>query len=96
VHQIDLEFQPEEPGEQVTHLAIFRKADDELGFMALNPVTARLLQLIEENDSHSSGRELLTQLATEMNYPDPGTLLEHGAAAMEQMRQSEILLGVAK
>ena len=96
VHQIDRKFQPAQPGDQPTYLAIFRKSDDELGFMALNPVTARLLQLIEQNEKELNGRELLLQLAAEMKYPDPDALLTHGVAAMEQMRESEILLGVAK
>ena len=29
-------------------------------------------------------------------YPDPGALLQHGSDALEQMRQTEILLGVEK
>ena len=62
--------------------------------MALNPVTARLLQLIEENTERRSGRDLLLRLAEEMNYPDPETLLKHGADALNEMRKSEILLGV--
>lgn len=96
VHQIDRKFQPAEPGVQPTYLAIYRRSDDELGFMALNPVTARLLQLIEQNEERRSGRELLLQLANEMKHPDPEALVAHGVAAMEQMRESEILLGVAK
>lgn len=96
VHRISREYQPREPGEQPTYLAIFRKADDELGFMELNPVTARLLELIDNNADLAAGRSLLLQLADEMNYPNPDDLLTHGAATMEQMRQSEILLGIAK
>ena len=96
VHRISEQYQPQEPGEQPTYLAIFRKADDELGFMELNPVTARLLELIENNEGQASGRSLLLQLADEMNYADPEVLVTHGAEAMQQMRQSDILLGVSK
>jgi hypothetical protein len=95
VHQIDRNFQPAEPGDTPTCLAIFRKADDELGFMALNTVTARLLQLIEDNTERNTGRELLLRLANELNYADSDAMLDHGLAAMEQMRDSEILIGVA-
>ena len=95
VHRIDTEFQPTVPGDQPTYLAIYRQADDELGFMELNAVTARLLQMIEQNEKAQSGRELLLALADEMNYPDPETLLVHGEQAMRQMQASEILLGVA-
>ena len=93
VHRISEQFQPREPGEQPTYLAIARKADDELGFMELNPVTARLLELIDGNEQQESGRTLLLRLADELNYPDPEALVKHGAEAMQQMRRSGILLG---
>jgi hypothetical protein len=64
--------------------------------MELNPVTARLLQLIDENEDERSGRELLLALAEETNYPDPDSLITHGLEAMQQMKQSEIILGTLK
>ena len=96
VHNISADFLPEEPGDQPTYLTVFRKADDELGFMELNPVTARLLQLIDENENERSGRELLLALAEETEYPDPESLITHGLAAMQEMEQSEIILGTLK
>ncbi|GMR17560.1 MAG: DUF2063 domain-containing protein [Gammaproteobacteria bacterium] len=96
VHRISQEYQPQEAGEQPTHLAIFRNADDELGFMELNSISARLLQMIGDNAQQLSGRDLLLQLAGETNYADPEVLVTHGAAAMQQMRATEILLGVAR
>ena len=96
VHNISTDFLPQEPGEQATYLSVFRKADDELGFMELNPVTARLLQLIDENEGEKSGRELLLTLAEESGYPDPDSMITHGEEAMQQMKQSEIVLGTLK
>ena len=95
VHRISPDFLPTEPGNAPTYLTIYRRADDDLGFMEMNPVTARLLQLIDDNDS-ASGRQLLETLAAEMKYPDVGALIGHGKAALEEMRQAEILLGVAR
>ncbi len=95
VHRITTKFQPQEPGEQPTFLAICRKANEDMDFMELNPVTARLLELIESNDSES-GRDLLQDLAQEISYPDVEALVTHGASAMEDMRRAEILLGVRK
>jgi hypothetical protein len=66
-----------------------------MDFLELNPVTARLLELIEAN-VQDSGRELLLKLADEINYPDEDMLIQHGAEAMQQMRQTEILLGTRK
>lgn len=95
VHRISEDYQPTEPGEALTFLVVCRKANDDMDFLELNPVTARLLELIEANEQHS-GRELLLKLADEINYPDVEALLQHGAEAMQQMRQTEILLGTRK
>ncbi len=92
VHRISADYLPTEPGEAPTFLAVCRKANDDMDFMELNPVTARLLEMIEANEQ-ASGRELLLRLADEINYPDGDTLVQHGAQAMQQMRQAEILLG---
>lgn len=93
VHRIDTSFRPNEPGEQPTFLVIYRKPDDELGFMELNPVTARLLELIAGNEAGATGRQLLEGLAGEIGYPDTEALVAHGAAAMNDMRDAGILLG---
>lgn len=92
VHRISADYLPTEPGEASTFLAVCRKANDDMDFLELNPVTARLLELIEANEQ-DSGRELLLKLADEINYPDSDTLIQHGLDAMQQMRQTEILLG---
>jgi hypothetical protein len=73
-------------------MVIYRNREDDLGFMELNPVTARLLELIGENEGNS-GRELLEALADEISYPDPTALIEHGAATMQEMCAAEILIG---
>jgi hypothetical protein len=93
VHRISTDYMPDTPGEQTTWLTVCRKANDDMDFMELNPVTARLLEKIESNET-DSGRQLLTQLAEELKYPDADILIQHGLAAMEEMRDVEILLGV--
>lgn len=96
VHQISEDFQPQAPGDEPTCLAIFRKADDELGFMKLSPVTARLLDVIENNGRGHPGRELLLALAEELDYPDAEAFVAHGGDALEEMRRNGILLGVTE
>jgi len=93
VHRISTDYMPDAPGEQPTWLTVCRKANDDMDFMELNPVTARLLEMIDSNET-DSGRHLLTELADELKYPDAGKLIQHGLAAMEEMRGVEILLGV--
>lgn len=95
VHRISADFVPTEPGEQLTCLAICRKADDDMDFMELNPVTARLLEMIGENETET-GRQLLEQLADDIRFPDKQKFIEHGTDALQQMYDAEIVLGVAR
>lgn len=92
VHRISKEFQPQEPGEQPTYLAIYRNPDDEINFMELNAVTAGLLDKISNNSEQKTGRELLIGLAEEIKF-DPDPLIEHGAQALAELRAADILLG---
>jgi uncharacterized protein len=91
VHRISPDFIPREPGNQPTHLVVFRKADEELEFRELNPVTARLLHLIGDDGCHS-GRSLLALIASEIGF-DEAAMLRHGAEILTQMRTDGILVG---
>jgi len=93
VHRISEDYQPTEPGEQPTYLAVYRASNDKVGFLELNPVTAGLLNAIEENEVGKSGKSLLRELAADVNYPNVDAFIQHGLAAMEEMRALEILTG---
>lgn len=93
VHRIKVDFTPSEPAEQPVFLAVYRRADDTVGFLELNPVTARLLEAIDDNDAQLCGEALLRSLAIEINYADVDALLQHGTTALAEMRQLEILTG---
>ena len=62
--------------------------------MELNAVTAGLLDKISNNAEQKSGRELLIELSDEINF-DPDTLVEHGSAALAELRATNILLGTS-
>ena len=99
VHLISPEFQPQQVPEQATYIVVYRNTDDEIGFMELNPVTARLLQLISETDKNAAaktGRDLLEIIANEMNHPNPTVVIEGGLQAMQDLRSRNILLGTQK
>ena len=93
VHRISSDYLPEEPAEQPVFLAVYRKHDDMVGFLELNPVTAKLLEKLAENSAQNTGEELLRVLADEIHYSDVDALIRHGAAALEEMRQLEIVIG---
>jgi len=93
VHRISPDYIPEEPAEEPVFLAVFRRENDKVGFMELNPVTAKLLEAISENETQQTGEQLLRTLAEEINYTDVDALIQHGVAALKEMRQLEILTG---
>ena len=93
VHRIDADFQPDQPDDTPTYLAVYRGTNDKVGFLQLNPMTAGLLDAIDNNDQQLNGESLLRNLAKQTNYPDVEAFVAHGAVALEEMRQLEILTG---
>ncbi|WP_027859276.1 HvfC family RiPP maturation protein [Marinobacterium jannaschii] len=94
VHCIRPDYQPEQPGETPTCLIAYRNRDDEVRFMEINPVTARLLYLLSEDES-LTGREALEQIAAEMQHPEPGQVIAGGAQTLAHLREAGVLLGTA-
>ena len=76
-----------------TYLTVSRSTNDPDGFLELNPMTAGLLDAIDNNDQKLSGESLLRNLARQTNYPDVEAFVTHGAVALQEMRQLEILTG---
>lgn len=92
VHRIDRDNQPETAPKETTLLLVYRSRRDRTGFLKLNPVSARLFQLLSENRD-SIGLELLVQIARELRHPDPAQVEAHGRAVLEDFRGRDILLG---
>ena len=63
--------------------------------MEINPVTKRLLELLEANAT-ASGRELLAQIAAEMAHPDPEVVIKGGVEIMNNLREKGIITGTNK
>ncbi|GJL76117.1 MAG TPA: putative DNA-binding domain-containing protein [Nitrosomonas sp.] len=93
VHQISPEFQPQAPGEHLTHLVVYRDKEDKIHFIESNPVTTRLLQLMIDNE-HMNGQVLLQQIATELKHPQPDIVINGGFEIMKDFISRGILLGV--
>ena len=92
VHRISEDYQPDAPGEQPTHLVVYRDTKDDVRFMEINPVTARLLQLLEDNDT-MSGREAMSQIANELQHPNPETVVQGGITILQELKDRDIVLG---
>ncbi len=92
VHRIGPDFQPRKSPDQPSYLVVYRDRTDEVGFLELNPVTARLLELLS-GEQPSSGVEALRQIATEMSHPDPETVIKGGLQILQNLKLRDVVLG---
>ncbi|WP_241505767.1 DNA-binding domain-containing protein [Parahaliea mediterranea] len=88
VHRIGADFQPREPDEP-TFLLVYRDREENVGFMALNPATARLAELLRDNTT-DSGEALLARLATELGG-DAEATRSFGAEQLNQFARCAII-----
>lgn len=93
VHQISPANQPQKPAGQSTFLVIYRQRDDQVGFMEINAVTARLLELLQDDASTATGSELLAQIAVEINHPNPQVVSDGGKDILADLHGKDIILG---
>ena len=92
VHLMGPEYLPEQAPEQATYLVVYRNRNDKVQFLEINPVTARLIGLLQENESYT-GLDTIEHIAKEMNHPNPDIVKQGGLAALEELQQYGIILG---
>ena len=92
VHRLSPEYQPSEPPTEPSFYVVYRDLADKVGFLEINVVTARLLELIEA-DPNLRGREQIRRLATELGHADVANLIAHARNLLEGLREKDILLG---
>jgi len=90
VHQLGVGFQPVSAPDTPTQLVLNRRRDDSVGFLVVNSVTMRLLDLLEDS---MTGAQALTLLGDELPEVNPDTLRAAGVETLELLRDAEILLG---
>jgi hypothetical protein len=95
VHHIGPEYLPDKPADQPTYLVVYRDRDDDVRFVEVNPVTARLLNLLIENDQLTS-RQALEQIADELQHSNPDIVIHAGLQALEELKAKGIVLGTRK
>lgn len=95
VHRIGPENQPREPGDQPTYLVVYRDRQDRVRFLEINAVTYRLLELLKENPD-ATGRDAVNRIAVELQHPRPESILEHGRALLDDLRQRNIIVGTRR
>lgn len=95
VQQISADFIPEAPSEQPIYLLVYRDDSDKVHFMELNPVTALLIQLINE-DNDLTTKQMLEVIAEQMNHPDTDVVIEGGYKVIQDLKSRNVILGVNK
>lgn len=95
VHKISPDSQPVEPPDTSTFLVIFRNLDGEIGFLEINEITARLIEILVEG-SADSGRAALLTIAGELDHPRPEIVVEGGRAILEDLRDRQAILGTVR
>jgi hypothetical protein len=92
VHRIAPGFQPDAPGNDPTHLVVYRNRAENVEFLEINAVTQRLLQLLRENPSWS-GRQTLRRIVEELRHPQPDLVIEAGTQLLSDLRARNVILG---
>jgi len=92
VNEIGREHQPESPAEQPIHYLLFRNESDQVKFLKLNIVSARLFELLSTGTA-LSGKAALTTIAAELKHPQPDKVVASGSAILDQWRSKGIVLG---
>ena len=95
VQKISPDFLPKSPTEQPTYLLIYRDQDDEIHFMELNPVSALLIQLINE-DNNLTTKEMLENIAQQLNHPEPEVVIQGGYQVVQDLKNRNVILGINK
>jgi len=97
VQQISSRFLPTKENTQATHIIASRLLDDEeISFTEINPVIARLLQLIKSNENKLTGKQLLTQIANELEHPDIDSIISFGFDTLVELHNKNIIIGTLK
>lgn len=91
VHKISPDFQPTVADEDLSYLVVYRDRNHEVNFIEANPVTARLLQLISDG-GNKTGRELLEQIAIELNHSHPEMVINRGLEILIDLKKRDVIL----
>ncbi len=63
--------------------------------MKLNPITALLIQKIAE-DNKLTTKQILENIAEQMNHPEPNVVIEGGYKIIQDLKNRNVILGVNK
>tara|TARA_R110002050_G_scaffold71891_3_gene154641 strand:- start:25966 stop:26736 length:771 start_codon:yes stop_codon:yes gene_type:complete len=89
VHQIGPDFQPIEANPSPVHLLVYRNKADSITFMELNPVSARLIDLLHEG---LTGQIAAEYIARELQHPNPQLVIDGARTLINDWLQRGVLM----
>lgn len=89
VHQIGPDFQPNKVNDSPVHLLVYRNNNDSITFMELNPVSARLINLLNDG---LTGKVAAEQVASELKHPNPHVVIDGARFLIDDWLQRKILI----
>jgi len=97
VHRLAPDYQPAHPPDEPTRLLVWRDRVDKVGFMEINLVTARLVELLggSEEGAPRTGRDCMLQIAAELGRAEPEPIVAAGAEVLQDLRARDIIVGTA-
>lgn len=79
---------------QETLILAHRDPEDVVRFIEINPVTARLVELLASGEL--TGAVALEQIVAELQHPKPETVIQGGIDILHQLRAAKVILGTVK
>jgi hypothetical protein len=95
VQEISSDYRPSQAPQQPTHIIVYRDRHDQIGFLKVNPVSMRLVNLLEA-DQAITGRQAIERIAEELSHPNPQAVIDGGRAALEELRSHGVILGTRR
>lgn len=89
VHKISPRNKPKEKTN--TQLLVYRNTTDQVKFIELNPVTFKLIALLQQENN--TGEQALTLLASEIKNVRPESIIQFGLEILEDLRNQGVLIG---
>ncbi len=90
VQQISDTFLPETAPDQPTYLLVYRNLEDEVNFILISPLTFRLLQVLQDNESMPCA-SCLQQIAEEVAHPEPEIIIDAGLQTLKDLAEKNII-----
>ncbi len=93
VHEFAASAPPLSKPPQPTCLLVYRDAEEKVGFMQINALTAHLVERLQRQEP-CSGRVLLQELARSTGFADTEAFVAAGLSLLEDLRAAGVILGV--